>query len=131
MDNNFPKESCYFGEGLKMSTVAERIISNRFKKIEAHKKVLQNDLQRSIEILTGHYHVKSIILFGSMVSGKINLGSDIDLIVEGLGDRFIKALGHCMEECQTKIDIKPLEDLDPQFKKTVLEKGRLIYGSGK
>lgn len=114
-----------------MSIVSERIIANRLKKIEAHRKVLHNDLQKSIEILTRYYHVKSIILFGSMVSGKINLGSDIDIIVEGLGTQFIKALGHCMKECRAKIDIKPLEDLDPQFKKTVLERGRLVYESGK
>lgn len=114
-----------------MSTVSERMITNRLKRIEAHKKALHDDLRRSIEILTRYYHVKSIILFGSMVTGKINLGSDIDLVVEGLGDQFVKALGHCMKECRTKIDIKPLEALDPQFKKTVLERGRLIYESGK
>ncbi len=114
-----------------MSIVSERIIANRLKKIEAHKKVLQDDLQKSIEILTKYYHVKSIILFGSMAGGKITLGSDIDLIVEGLGYQFVKALGHCMKECRTKIDIKPLEGLDPQFKQAVLEKGRLIYESGK
>lgn len=114
-----------------MSIVSERIIANRLKKIEAHKKALHDDLLRSIQILTRYYHVKSIILFGSMVSGKINLGSDIDLIVEGLGDRFVKAFGHCMKECRTKIDIKPLEALDTQFKKIVLERGRLIYESGR
>ncbi len=114
-----------------MTIISERIITRRIGRIEAHKKVLHNDLQRAVEILTGHYHVKSIILFGSMVSGKINLGSDVDLIVEGLGEQFIKALGHCMKECETKIDIKPFEDLDPQFRNTVLEKGRLIYESGK
>lgn len=114
-----------------MSIVSERIIANRKRNIEAHKKALQNDLQKAIEILINHYPVKRIILFGSMVTERIGTSSDIDLIVEGLGDRFIEAVGHCMGECKTDIDIKPLEYLDPQFKKTVLEKGRVIYESGK
>lgn len=114
-----------------MSTVSERIISNRLKIIDVHKVSLQDDLEKTIEILKKHYHVKRIILIGSMVGGKIDLGSDVDLVVEGLGNQFIPALSHCMKECRTEIDIKPLEDLDPQFKKNVLEKGRLIYESGK
>lgn len=114
-----------------MSIVSERIISNRMKRIEAHKKVLQGDIKKAVDILVNHYPVRRIILFGSMVTGKVSPSSDIDLAVEGLGEQFIKAVGHCMGECKTNIDIKPLEDLDPQFRKIVLEKGRLIYESGK
>jgi predicted nucleotidyltransferase len=114
-----------------MSIVSERIISNRMKRIEARRKALQDDLKKTVDILITYYPAKRIILFGSMITGKVSQNSDIDLIVEGLGDQFIKALGHCMKECQTKIDIKPLEDLDPQFRKTVLEKGILMYESGK
>lgn len=91
--------------------------------------MLQNDLKRAVNILTHHYSVRRIILFGSLATGKIGAGSDVDLIVEGLGNQFLKAFGHCMRECETNIDIKPLEDLSPQFKDAVLEKGKIIYES--
>ncbi|MBS1259529.1 MAG: hypothetical protein MAG551_02601 [Candidatus Scalindua arabica] len=114
-----------------MSTISEKIIKNRIKKIEARKRILQNDLKKAVDILTHHYSVSRIILFGSLATDKICVSSDIDLIVEGLGDQFLKALGHCMRECKTNIDIKPLEYLTPQFKNAVLEKGEIIYESGK
>lgn len=114
-----------------MSTISERIIKNRIKKIEARKRILQNDLKKAVDILTRHYSVRRIILFGSMTTGKIGMSSDIDLIVEGLGDQFLKALAHCMRECNTSIDVKPLEDLTPQFKNAVLEKGKILYESEK
>ncbi|MFQ5688020.1 MAG: nucleotidyltransferase family protein [Candidatus Scalindua sp.] len=113
------------------STVSKSIIQNRTKKIEERKRMLQNDLKKAVDILTHHYSVRRIILFGSLAAGRISVSSDIDLIVEGLGDRFLKALGHCMRECKTNVDIKPLEDLIPRFKHAVLEKGEIIYESGK
>jgi predicted nucleotidyltransferase len=114
-----------------MSTISERIIKNRIKKIEARKKILQDDLKKAVDILTHHYFVRRIILFGSLTTGKIRASSDIDLIVEGLGGQFLKALAHCMRECNTNIDIKPLEDLTPKFKNAVLEKGEILYESEK
>ena len=114
-----------------MSIISERIIKNRIKKIEVRKRILQKDLKKAVNILTHHYSVRRIILFGSLTTGKIRASSDIDLIVEGLGDQFLKALGYCMRECETNIDIKPLEDLTPQFKDAVLEKGKIIYESEK
>lgn len=114
-----------------MSIISERIISNRVKRLEAHKIALQKDFRKAVDILINNYSVKRIILFGSLTTGKIGTSSDIDLIVEGLGDQFLKALGHCMRECDMNVDMKPLEDLPPQFKDAVLEKGKIIYESGK
>ncbi len=116
---------------MKISYIAERILSNRTKNIKLRKKDLQNDLNKAVNILTHHYRVKRIILFGSMVNGKINYRSDVDLVVEGLGDQYFKAIGHCWGECKTVIDIKPFEDINADFRKLVLEKGRVIYESGR
>lgn len=114
-----------------MSIVSKRIILNRLKRIEVSKISFQKDLQKAVEILINNYSAKRIILFGSLTTGKIRASSDIDLIVEGLGDQFLKALAHCMRECNTNIDIKPLEDLTPKFKNAVLEKGEILYESEK
>lgn len=114
-----------------MSYIAERILSNRIENIKLRKKNLQHDLNKAVNILTHHYSVKRIILIGSMVNGKINYSSDVDLVVEGLGDQYFKAVGHCWGKCQTVIDIKPFEDINAEFKRLVLEKGKVIYESGK
>ena len=114
-----------------MSIISERIIASRKRKIEARKKALQDDLQKATDILINHYQVTRIILFGSMARGKIRPGSDIDLIVEGLGDRFLEALCHCRRECRADVDIKPIEGLEPWLKKLAMKNGRVVYESGK
>jgi len=114
-----------------MSQIAKQILANRAKNISAQKKLLQSDLKKAVEILTKHYQVKRIILFGSMISGKVNSSSDVDIIVEGLGDHLFKAVGHCFRKCKTVIDIKPFEDIDSDFRTRVLKKGRVVYESKK
>ncbi|HJP17133.1 MAG: hypothetical protein CMD96_07020 [Gammaproteobacteria bacterium] len=80
---------------MKISYIAERILLNKTKKIKLRKKYLQNDLNNAVNILRYHYLFKCIILFGSMVNGKIIISSDDDLVVEGLGGQYFKAIGHC------------------------------------
>jgi len=55
--------------------------------------------------------------------------SDIDLVVEGLGDNYLKAGGRLIDEVGECIDLKPLEMLEKDFKEYVLQYGKVIYTS--
>lgn len=49
--------------------------------IVARRGVLQNELNRILEILIREYRPKKVILFGSMAQGSIEEWSDIDLFI--------------------------------------------------
>ena len=48
-------------------------------------------------------------------------------MVEGLGDDYLKAGGMLLDRLGEDIDLKPYEYLDKDFRKKVLEEGRIVY----
>lgn len=84
------------------------------------------------DILVNDYHVKKVILFGSILqAGDFNGRSDIDIAVEGLAkDIYFKALGRLMFATDFEVDLKPIEDVDELMAERI-KRGRVIYEKGK
>lgn len=88
----------------------------------------REDLRRVVQVLVQQYGVKRIILFGSLTRGRFVPGSDIDLAVEGLRSAdFYEAMAAVNRLTPLWVDLKPLEDLEPFFKKQVLRDGEVLF----
>ena len=97
----------------------------RRRRFRAAQSVLKNAVDRLIK----EYHVKKIILIGSLIDkDSFGVHSDIDLCVEGLPDSlYFKAVGELLSMSEDfEIDIIPLEDATPEMK-TQAEKGKVLY----
>lgn len=109
-------------------TLRQRMITVRKRRSNENKKALFDKLEIAKQILINEFHPKKIILHGSLAGGKgVHRFSDIDLIVEGLGDNYLKAGGRLLDELGECIDLKPLEMLENDFKDYVLQSGKVIY----
>jgi len=85
-----------------------------------------------VNIVTAIVHPKRIILFGSRAKGKGQRYSDFDIAIEGaemdirqerlLKDVFDEKLGIFT------VDLINLDKADADFKKLILEQGKVIYG---
>jgi len=91
-------------------------------------KQARSDLERIVTALVGEFGASRIILFGSLVRGRFAPGSDMDLAVEGIppGD-FFAALALVNRLASLRVDLKPLEDLEPHFRRRVIATGEVIY----
>jgi len=84
-----------------------------------------------IHIINEHLHPKRIILFGSRASANTIQYSDFDIAVENVEmdirkERLLKeALDN--ELGIYTVDLINLNKVDDEFKKLILEKGRVIY----
>lgn len=88
------------------------------------------DLDRIVDLLVRQFGARRVILFGSLVKGRFGPGSDIDMAVEGIskGD-FFAALAAANRLTPFRVDLKPLEDLEPHFLRRVLAGGECIYAA--
>ena len=111
-------------------TLHQRMMGVRERRIEKNKKALLDKLEIAKQILISEFHPKKIILHGSLAHGNcVHRFSDIDLVVEGLGDEYLKAGGRLLDTLGDCIDMKPLEMLEKDFKDYVLRYGKVIYTS--
>lgn len=112
--------------------------NGRFRLLETIKKIrrrisrqrqkeLGEKLIRIKEILTKEFHPKRIYLFGSFIKGNLHSQSDIDIVVEGLGDDWLRAGGRLIDTLGECVDLKPWELLDEDFRREVVRRGKLIY----
>lgn len=88
----------------------------------------RKELAKAVAILRRH-GAKRVILFGSL-SEKMRLRprSDIDLAVEEIKKTdFVRAYADLMMALDFPIDLKPLEELSPTFKESVLQRGEVLY----
>ena len=85
----------------------------------------ERDIRRAVEILTGD-GCTGVYLFGSLVSGEIQAGSDIDLAVRGCPrGRFFHLLGKLMLELEHPVDLVNLDKQDA-FAQYLEQEGELI-----
>ncbi len=86
-------------------------------------------LRRITTMLIRRYHVKKIILIGSLAD-KDHFGfhSDIDLCVEGLPDKlYFKAVGDLLSAAdEFDVDIIPIENAARSMRGKI-EKGKVLY----
>ncbi len=111
-------------------SINQRIQSVRKYRAEKTRRMLLDKLEKARQILVNKFHVKRVILIGSLNNrNSLHSFSDIDLIVEGLGNNYLKAGGYLIDHIGECIDLKPLEMLDEDFKEYVLLTGKVIYTS--
>ncbi|MBE9064712.1 nucleotidyltransferase family protein [cf. Phormidesmis sp. LEGE 11477] len=95
--------------------------------IKVWEKEAWDDVQIVASVLREQFHATKIIVFGSLVKNKFGRGSDIDIAAEGMEpNRFFLALSTVNRHSKREIDLKPMEALDPHFRKRVIETGRVI-----
>lgn len=88
----------------------------------------RRDLGRIVQVLKEDYGVRQVILFGSLVRKQFTAESDIDLAVAGLApEDFFIAWAEINRLSRFRIDLKPMESLDPHFRQRVLSQGEVIY----
>ncbi len=86
-------------------------------------------LKKAVDVLIKEYHVKKIILIGSLTDReRFGPHSDIDLCVEGLPHKqYFKAVGELLVlSDEFDIDIIPLEDATPEMRERST-KGKVLY----
>ncbi|MFH1259638.1 MAG: nucleotidyltransferase domain-containing protein [Elusimicrobiota bacterium] len=99
---------------------------------------LEVELKRIVEILCAKYFPKELILFGSLVKGKIRENSDIDLvIIKQTNKKFTERIGEVIELCKPKMavdfivytpkEFANLKEREPFIRKEIVENGKLIY----
>lgn len=106
---------------------------------EERRQVLGEELKRIVEVIVKQYLPEKIILFGSLVTGKIHPYSDIDLaIIKSTDKRFLDRLHevHLMVRPQVGINFiiytpKEFQEMIAQDRyfltKEILEKGKVLY----
>jgi len=100
---------------------------------------LEEELRRITEVLREEYHPQAIILFGSLATGQVHPGSDIDLLVVKETDKpgLVRSL-EVVDLCQNRVglhvvvytpkEFSQLQARPNSFLRTeVLNKGRILY----
>lgn len=91
-------------------------------------------LPRLARHLAERYHARRVWVFGSLVEGGFDEGSDIDLAVEGLTppDALFRA-GAELEDLARpfRVDLVPLEDAWPEVREKILRLGELLHDSSR
>jgi len=96
------------------------------KKREEQRKKLQKKAIREIIRLVRkakrNFKFDSVYLFGSVISDRFRVWSDIDLIVKGLQpEKFFKLHAFLLKNCDYQIDLKPYEELPQDYKLSLQE----------
>jgi predicted nucleotidyltransferase len=94
----------------------------------------QELLDLIVSIVKEHADPKRIILFGSRATGKGREYSDFDIAVEGV-EMSIRKERLLKEALDQKlgiytVDLIDLDKVDPEFRKLIMEQGRVIYEKG-
>jgi predicted nucleotidyltransferase len=75
--------------------------------------IYQKDIQRAVEILK-QAGCTDVFLFGSLTTGKVREGTDIDLAIRGCPKgKFFQLLGKLMLELNHPVDLISLDRPDP------------------
>lgn len=85
--------------------------------------------RRIARLLARRYGARRVLLCGSLARGDFRKGSDIDLAVEGLDEeRFFEAGAAAARRAgDIGLDLVPLEDATPRYRKWVEREGVLLH----
>lgn len=106
--------------------------------LRGYKLLLEEEIKKVVERLKSNYNPEKIILFGSLVGGRVSKGSDIDLIIikqteedpwtrTNKVDRFIEHNMPVELLVYTPKEIEERLKMNDFFVKEVLEKGEVLY----
>jgi len=88
--------------------------------------VYQEDIKKATQILKEN-GASEVFIFGSIVNGKFNENSDIDIAVKGLnGKDFYRVVGILMFELENEFDLIDLDDTENRFSQMLLTVGGLL-----
>lgn len=107
-------------------------------KDKKYKFLLEEELKKIVQRLKTNYKPERIILFGSLVDGRVGRGSDIDLIIikqteedpwtrASKVDRFIEHNMPVELLVYTPEEIEERLQMNDFFVKEVLERGKVLY----
>lgn len=86
----------------------------------------KEDIEKAVKILKEN-GAKEIYIFGSIVQGKFNENSDIDIAVKGLDAKvFYKVASILMFELENEFDLIDLDDNTNRFSQMLLNVGGLL-----
>lgn len=88
--------------------------------------VYQEDIKKATQILKEN-GASEVFIFGSIVNGKFNENSDIDIAVKGLnGKDFYRVVSILMFELENEFDLIDLDDTENRFSQMLLTVGGLL-----
>ena len=103
------------------------------RRTEQARREREADARRLVPILVQHlvesHGARRVILIGSLVRGGFDLGSDIDLLVEGLVGASLFRAGAELEELARPIhvDLVALEDLQEELRAKMEAAGEVLH----
>ncbi|MGM0367509.1 MAG: nucleotidyltransferase family protein [Actinomycetota bacterium] len=101
---------------------------SKIEKKKAETKRALKEAKNISKILVEKFGAKKVFLYGSLAREKnFDDLSDIDLAVVGLGNKYLKAYGHCIMESKFKLDIRAYEDMTDKFKNIISKEGLILY----
>jgi predicted nucleotidyltransferase len=110
-----------------MATHFLSLLEKRKKKKKISKKEAVDEVKRLASLLREKFRFESLYLTGSFTTDAFHEHSDLDLIIEGMSIKdFFKAYALLLKESRRPIDVKPFEDLTPDFQKKIFEGGLRI-----
>ena len=107
----------------------KRLEEKREKEIKLFKNATE-DFNRIVEMIIKDYSPKRIIQWGSLLNKDLfTEASDIDIAVEGIKttEDFFSLLGKAETMSDLPLDIVQLEKIDIIHRKSIEEKGKIIY----
>jgi len=94
--------------------------------IDTLPKRIKDDIEKATEILK-RYGCSEIFIFGSLVKGRYNENSDIDIAIRGLKDEdYFKVLAELGRDLLCEVDLIDLDDKENRFAQFVLNKKELV-----
>ena len=86
----------------------------------------QSDIKKATKILKEN-GATEVFIFGSIVNGKFNEKSDIDIAVNGLNaKKFYKVASMLMFELENEIDLIDLDENENSFSQMLLKLGGML-----
>ena len=102
------------------------LLERRERDRDAHRQEVIGGVKQASQALRKQFKFDEVLAFGSLISGRFDRHSDIDLAIKGLpSDHYFKAYAFLMGALafRHELDLKPYEDLDEEMRKKVDEEG--------
>lgn len=86
-------------------------------------------LPELVRLLAERFGVHRVVLFGSLLRGRLHERSDVDLAVAGLApERYWEALWRCEDVAGRHVDLVPLEDASGSLLERIESEGETLLG---